>query len=387
VAVLATSLVFAAGVAVAGVDDVCAGLDSGKIDVAEGVASVTVTTSGNEWITGYCVKAGSFNQGLGPVYVTLAEPTQTLVITHPSGKDISHYSYSTDTQYVGTASVGDSGTYCNTDGQTVTVSWSSGTVTATSWVSQEDADAKALTKANELAAADKAAKTAGMTEGACTVTYTGTASAGGSAFYCNVDKVTVTVTWGSGVVTATSAISQADADAKAAAKATDLANADKAAKTAGMTPGVCSGDVVYQGQATASGTLPYCAADGTTDIWISYSGSGAAESLISTEDATAKAQVIADQNAQADLIAKIPEGAKPGVCSPTETAVVEPATVAVPEAATVPMPATAPMPATVPAGDGSSAPTTPTAALVLLALGTLGLAVTAVRLATARRSG
>lgn len=68
----------------------------------------------------------------------------------------------------------------------------------------------------------------------------------------------------------------------------------------------------------------------------------------------------------------------------------EPVTVAVPQPATVPMPAQVPTPvkvaapATVAAGDGTTAPTVPTALLALLALAGTTLAVTTVRLLKVR---
>src|SRR5215218_4554763 len=41
-------------------DGVCAGLDSGKIDVTEkGVYELTITAPAGNLITGYCIKAGS----------------------------------------------------------------------------------------------------------------------------------------------------------------------------------------------------------------------------------------------------------------------------------------------------------------------------------------
>lgn len=74
-------------------DQVCQGLDSGKIDVSGDVASITITAPEGQLIDGYCTKAGSAKQGNGPVYVTLDPPVAEVTITHPSGKDISHYSY------------------------------------------------------------------------------------------------------------------------------------------------------------------------------------------------------------------------------------------------------------------------------------------------------
>ena len=70
---------------------VCPPGDSGKIDVNSG-ASVTVTAPDGKLISGYCVKAGSANQGLGPEFVTVDPPQKTVTIAHSSGKDVSHYS-------------------------------------------------------------------------------------------------------------------------------------------------------------------------------------------------------------------------------------------------------------------------------------------------------
>ncbi len=51
----------------------------------------TVPISGTDYFVGYCVKAGSANQGLGPEYVWFELPLSTFTIAHSSGKDISHY--------------------------------------------------------------------------------------------------------------------------------------------------------------------------------------------------------------------------------------------------------------------------------------------------------
>lgn len=67
-------------------------VDNGtKVEPADGVKSVTVTAPDGHLISGYCVKAGSVNQGLGPEYVTVDPPAASVTITHSSGKDISHY--------------------------------------------------------------------------------------------------------------------------------------------------------------------------------------------------------------------------------------------------------------------------------------------------------
>lgn len=77
-----------------GPGDVCDGLDSGKIDInQDGVQSVTVVAPDGYLIGGYCVKAGSSKQDNGPVYVVIDPGVTEVTITHPSGKDISHYSY------------------------------------------------------------------------------------------------------------------------------------------------------------------------------------------------------------------------------------------------------------------------------------------------------
>lgn len=55
---------------------------------------VTVTAPEGQLISGYCVKAGSENQGLGPEYVTLDEPATSVTIEYTMSdtvKDISHY--------------------------------------------------------------------------------------------------------------------------------------------------------------------------------------------------------------------------------------------------------------------------------------------------------
>lgn len=54
-------------------------------------AQVTVTAPAGQLISGYCVKAGSAQQGNGPEYVTIDPPATQVTITHSSGKDISHY--------------------------------------------------------------------------------------------------------------------------------------------------------------------------------------------------------------------------------------------------------------------------------------------------------
>ena len=78
-----------------GASEVCKELDSGKIDVVGNFKSITITADEGYLITGYCVKAGSSNQDLGPVYVEVAPPVASVTFSYPlADKDISHYSYS-----------------------------------------------------------------------------------------------------------------------------------------------------------------------------------------------------------------------------------------------------------------------------------------------------
>lgn len=73
-------------------DQVCPEGDSGKIDVSGSNASLTLTAPEGKLISGYCVKAGSANQGLGPEFYPVNPPAKSVTISHSSGKDISHYS-------------------------------------------------------------------------------------------------------------------------------------------------------------------------------------------------------------------------------------------------------------------------------------------------------
>ena len=82
------------GTTPAGTPDVCAGLDSGKIDTTGDPATVTLTAPPPALITEYCVKAGSAQSGGGPVYVTVDPPQASITIGHPTGKAVSHYSFS-----------------------------------------------------------------------------------------------------------------------------------------------------------------------------------------------------------------------------------------------------------------------------------------------------
>ena len=73
-------------------DQVCPDLSSGKIDVQGDQKTLTITAPAGFLIDFYCVKAGSDNQGDGPVTVQVNPPAKTVTISHPSGKDLSHYS-------------------------------------------------------------------------------------------------------------------------------------------------------------------------------------------------------------------------------------------------------------------------------------------------------
>ncbi|MEU4364266.1 hypothetical protein [Promicromonospora sp. NPDC023987] len=57
----------------------------------ENQLAITVTAPEGMVIVGYCVKAGSANQGDGAIDVDVDPPETTVEITHPSGKEISHY--------------------------------------------------------------------------------------------------------------------------------------------------------------------------------------------------------------------------------------------------------------------------------------------------------
>lgn len=57
----------------------------------ENQLAITVTAPDGMVIVGYCVKAGSVNQGDGAIDVDVDPPKTTVEIKHPSGKEISHY--------------------------------------------------------------------------------------------------------------------------------------------------------------------------------------------------------------------------------------------------------------------------------------------------------
>lgn len=63
----------------------------GKIDVAGEHHTLDLVAPAGKLIAGYCVKAGSIQQGDGPEVVWLDEPVSEITISHSSGKAISHY--------------------------------------------------------------------------------------------------------------------------------------------------------------------------------------------------------------------------------------------------------------------------------------------------------
>ena len=316
------------------------------------------------------------------------------------------------TVYTSTQKTTGSADYCAADGTTNGSYEYSGTGTATSKLSQTDADGKAQALADTNAAADKTAKLPqGATPGACgdPKPFTSTKTAGGEVTYCLSGAEGSIDYFGSG--SATSTVSQTEADELAQKAADDAAAADKKAKLpTGAKEGTCE---VFTGTAKSGGSVAYCLND--TAGSYTYSGEATVTSTVSQDDADAQAQKAADAKASEDRVAKLPAGATVGSCTPKtpeepkkpetpvtpstpETPVtpvveeatvtaVEPATVEAPQSVTVPMeatvaptpqkvavPAAATLPAAVPAGGGSTAPGIPTWAIALIVLGALGAA-------------
>lgn len=79
--------------AVAVAEAVCDPLTSGKIDVEGSVKEIVIEADEGFVITEYCVKAGSINNENGPVVVAVVPPAESVTISYPGGKDISHYSF------------------------------------------------------------------------------------------------------------------------------------------------------------------------------------------------------------------------------------------------------------------------------------------------------
>lgn len=89
VGIIALVIALATAGAAMATDNTCP--KAGKVDVTGNHKTVTITAPEGKLIAGYCVKAGSAKQNLGPVTVWLDEPVASVTITRPSGKDISHY--------------------------------------------------------------------------------------------------------------------------------------------------------------------------------------------------------------------------------------------------------------------------------------------------------
>jgi hypothetical protein len=71
---------------------ICPAWDSGKIDVADGVSSLTLEAPDGLEIAAVCIKAGSAKQGLGAETFYYDYSLVSVTISPYSGKDISHYS-------------------------------------------------------------------------------------------------------------------------------------------------------------------------------------------------------------------------------------------------------------------------------------------------------
>lgn len=70
---------------------VCENLSTGHIEPSDDVKSLVITAPEGKLIAEVCVKAGSVKQGNGPVYTEYDPAVESVTISHPSGKDISHY--------------------------------------------------------------------------------------------------------------------------------------------------------------------------------------------------------------------------------------------------------------------------------------------------------
>ena len=83
------SAVASASPVVTAVADVCP--EDGKIEPNGNEVSIPVAAPEGQVIIGYCVKAGSGNQEEGTHYEEFDPPETMVTISHPSGKEISHY--------------------------------------------------------------------------------------------------------------------------------------------------------------------------------------------------------------------------------------------------------------------------------------------------------
>ena len=72
-------------------EQVCPGLSTGRIGAGD-APSVTYTAPEGQLITAYCVKAGSANQGDGPVIVQVDPARSSITFSYPGRDAVSHYS-------------------------------------------------------------------------------------------------------------------------------------------------------------------------------------------------------------------------------------------------------------------------------------------------------
>ena len=312
---------------------VCAPLDSGKIDLGGEHTTWTITAPAGQLITGYCVKAGSTQQGDGPVYTTLTTPVASVEISHPSGKAISNYSFSLGEvptyYYAGTGLASDTACTLVAEDTWEFVDFGPFSVTGetvgkgTEWSDADKAveDAKAQEVADQQLADAMATYTIDETGVNCTPPPPPPVP--GSATFCVAPVGTTTY--------------------------------------------------AYDTFGTTDDTTP----QGT---WTNGSGQPLSAYVIGTT---------------ADCTPTPPPPPPPPPTEPEPTVVVEAATVEEPEVVApvlpatveepteVAIPAAATLPATIPAGD--PAPTVPTYALALLLLGTTALAASTARLVRTTR--
>jgi hypothetical protein len=71
--------------------DVCPNLDTGKLDGGN-QTSITFTAPEGLVIVQICVKAGSGQQEEGPFFINFDPGVTSATFSHPSGKEISHFS-------------------------------------------------------------------------------------------------------------------------------------------------------------------------------------------------------------------------------------------------------------------------------------------------------
>ena len=93
VAVLLCSAALVAAPANAAGTGNCTALDSGRKVGPGNAVSTVVTAPGDQLISSYCVKsAGTAGKTGAPVYITVSPAVHSLVITHPDGGNLTHYS-------------------------------------------------------------------------------------------------------------------------------------------------------------------------------------------------------------------------------------------------------------------------------------------------------